>query len=65
MNEYTYIFCHPLMRMTHSSTNFSTQYRIIMAKNGKKNIESIAIMICGEIWIRKCRNKYNNFIYQQ
>ena len=49
MNEYTYIFCHPLMRMTHSSTNFSTQYRIIMAKNGKKNIESIAIMICGEI----------------
>ena len=37
--------------------------RIIVAKNGKKTFEALQLWFCGEIWIRKCMNKYNNFIF--
>ena len=34
-----------------------------MAKNDKKRFKAFQLWFCGEIWNRRCRNKYNNFIF--
>ena len=40
--------------------------QIIMAKDGKKKgFKALQLLFCDEIWIRRCRNKYNNFIFQR
>ena len=36
---------------------------IVMAKNDKKIFKVLQLWFCGEIWNRKCRNKYNNFSF--
>ena len=39
--------------------------RIIMAKNDKKTFKALQLWFCAEIWNKTCRNRYNNFIFQQ
>ena len=36
---------------------------LIMAKKGKKTFKSLQLWFCDQIWIRRCKNKYNNFIF--
>ena len=37
----------------------------ITNKNGKKTFKSLQLWFCDQIWIRRCRNKHNNFIFQE
>ena len=39
--------------------------RIIMAKNGKKTFKALQLWFCDQIWIRRCRNKENSFIFKR